>query len=80
MYTIKIHVSLNAIFSETTRSIFTKFHAEPSVKWELKIYLHVNGHVSLSKMATISLDVEHRVNSFIRMKKALRLSLGVVQQ
>ena len=55
--------------------IFTKFHVEPSVKGELKMCF--NGHASMTKMATIPIDVENCLKIFFRTKKASKLSLNI---
>ena len=70
----KIVKSLN-VFSETASTVFTKFHMEPSV--ERKLTICSNGSAPLNKTDAMPIYGKHLQILFSRIKKALRLNLGI---
>ena len=72
MYKIKKY--LNAVSTEITVTIFTKF-VEPSVKGILNIC--IIGHTSMTKMAAIPIDDENDWKIIFKIKKTVKLGLCI---
>ena len=70
--------SLNVFFSETARTVFTRFHIGPSVERMLTICS--NGSAPLNKMAVMPMYGKILKISFSSTKKPLRLNLGIQHQ